>query len=97
MTINQNDYSVQIVRGNKGCVVFKGNSPRIIDEFKQKEIGEKLEHYFNQSKEIVLIGKFKGFKSFLQKIKQSGYNVDKTNLYDKNYLDYNMVLAVITK
>jgi hypothetical protein len=96
MTINQNDYDIQIVC-NRGCAVFKGNSPKIIDEFMKKEIGEKLESYFEEYKEIVLIGKFKGFESFLQKIKRIGYKIEKTNLYDKKYLDYNMILAVIIR
>lgn len=96
MQINQKDYKLQIT-SNRGYAVFKGNSPKIIDEFKQKEIDKKLEIYFSEYEEILISGKFKGFKSFLQKVKQLGYKVEKTNLYDNKYSDYNLVLAVITK
>jgi hypothetical protein len=94
MRINQKDYKIQVIC-NKGCEVVDGNKKT--DEFAQKDIIEKLNSILEDNNEILLNGKFRGFQSLLTKIKKAGYKVSKTNVYDEDYLPYNMVLAVISK
>jgi hypothetical protein len=95
MKIDQFAYKYTIVN-NKNCALFIGKSAKVVEEFAQKDIIEKLESYFQTQEEILLNSKFRGFQSLLTKIKKAGYKI-KTNIYDEDYLPNSIVLAVISK